>query len=277
MDAVKHVGHDQKGDEPRNQLLIPWVLSLKAALNHGGTRRPKRDRKEAKRKHVQLATVDPDTGWPSVRTVGFRGFLQLSQLDLSEAGTELGNDTCALLFVTDDRADKVRHILDSPMQPHAEVCWWLDEASVQFRISGEIAIATYKSSIPFERALAKSVWMRLQPSTRATFSWPQPGRIQGSSDKDESSSKPESTQHWQADCGEELSTSLDLEGLEQAHFAVVVLVPKRVDELHLGGRQKRRLHTLECMDVNSSTKRRELLDLVQGLLNASWNVQDVNP
>ena len=39
--------------------LVPWVAAVRAALNHGGTRRPKRDRREAKRKQLQLATVDP--------------------------------------------------------------------------------------------------------------------------------------------------------------------------------------------------------------------------
>eukprot|EP00439_Symbiodinium_sp_Y106_P063940 s3152_g9.t5 len=46
---------------------VSWVVALRAALNHGGTRRPKRWRREAKRKQLQLATVDPDTLAPSVR------------------------------------------------------------------------------------------------------------------------------------------------------------------------------------------------------------------
>jgi hypothetical protein len=70
----------------------PWVEPLKRALNHGGARRlrlPQRlfvtfwagtgrkthARSEARRKHVQIATVEPDTGRPTVRTVVFRGFL----------------------------------------------------------------------------------------------------------------------------------------------------------------------------------------------------------
>ena len=38
---------------------IAWVSALRCALQHGGTQRPKRDRREAKRKQLQLATVDP--------------------------------------------------------------------------------------------------------------------------------------------------------------------------------------------------------------------------
>lgn len=50
---------DPKDPEMPPMLAIPWIASLRAALNHGGTRRPKRDRREAKRKQLQLATVDP--------------------------------------------------------------------------------------------------------------------------------------------------------------------------------------------------------------------------
>ena len=57
----------------------PWITSVKKALNHGGTQRPKRDRREANRKNVQLATVDA-SGRPSVRTVVFRGFYQDSPI-----------------------------------------------------------------------------------------------------------------------------------------------------------------------------------------------------
>ena len=53
----------------------PWMAPLKKALQHGGTQRQKRSRSEAKRKHVQIATVDPTSGRPSVRTVVSRGFL----------------------------------------------------------------------------------------------------------------------------------------------------------------------------------------------------------
>lgn len=53
------ISKDSKDPEVPPTLAIPWIAPLRAALNHGGTRRPKRDRREAKRKQLQLATVDP--------------------------------------------------------------------------------------------------------------------------------------------------------------------------------------------------------------------------
>ena len=91
---------NSKSSEP---LAAPWMLPIKKALNHGGTQRSKRDRSEAKRKQLQFATVDPSSGWPSVRTVVFRGFLPSN---LSVIG---GSESCVLTFITDTRSEKVRH------------------------------------------------------------------------------------------------------------------------------------------------------------------------
>ena len=90
---------NSKSSEP---LAAPWMLPIKKALNHGGTQRSKRDRSEAKRKQLQFATVDPSSGWPSVRTVVFRGFLPSN---LSVIG---GSESCVLTFITDTRSEKVR-------------------------------------------------------------------------------------------------------------------------------------------------------------------------
>ena len=143
---------DPKDPEVPPMLAIPWIASLRAALNHGGTRRPKRDRREAKRKQLQLATVDPATLTPSVRTVVFRGFLQAQHLaaDIGSAASdeELEPDTkdsSIMLLITDERAGKVRHLQESFPRSPVELCWWFDEASVQFRIAGRGLIADSKT------------------------------------------------------------------------------------------------------------------------------------
>ena len=93
--------NSKKQSKSSETLAAPWMLPIKKALNHGGTQRSKRDRSEAKRKQLQLASVDPSSGCPSVRTVVFRGFLPN---DLSVLG---GSESCVLTFITDSRSEKV--------------------------------------------------------------------------------------------------------------------------------------------------------------------------
>ena len=99
---------------------------------------------EAKRKQVQLATVDPENGRPSVRTVVFRGFLPGDLLDYgANDGADHTAESCLLCFVTDSRVSKSRHVRDTRDDEGAavELCWWLDEASVQFRVAGRAVLA----------------------------------------------------------------------------------------------------------------------------------------
>lgn len=104
------------------------MVPLKKALNHGGTQRKGRDRSQAKRKHVQIGTVDPLSGRPAVRTVVFRGFLPRKYVD----PTSRGEESCCPMFITDDRSAKFRHLGGEGGVPRpVEVCWWLDEAGVQ--------------------------------------------------------------------------------------------------------------------------------------------------
>jgi len=219
-------------------LAAPWMVPLKAALNHGGTKRPKRDRKEAKRKQVQLATVDPATGRPSARTVAFRGFLMPC-----DAGGTSHEESCILTFVTDSRAEKVVH-LSNPSSAFVEVCWWLDEAAVQFRIAGRAVLAEAGAEDPQLRAVREAIWGRLTPGTRETFTWPSPGMPRAKVAGEESGVVAEVEERCDGsgtgdvapdeECGSPLS---------EAHFAVLLVVPDRVDELRLGGRQKRTIYT----------------------------------
>lgn len=247
-------------------LAAPWMKPLKAALQHGGSQRQKRDRSEAKRKQVQFATVDPETMAPSVRTIVFRGFMPLG-LMLPDDGASGGNideqESCALMFITDSRAAKVRH-LNHPASPSlVECCWWLDEAGVQFRISGRAVLATANSEEPLLRAASMAVWERLQISTKRTFIWQSPGEpIAG------------------ADAGG-IAPGADAEPtLEEAHFALVVVLPERVDELHLGGKQRRVMYTLEGAGADDS-RNSQLAASSTGLLaqhaKTRWRQQAVNP
>ena len=249
----------KRGADPR-EYAAPWMDSLKKALNHGGTQRSKRDRSEAKRKQVQLATVDPASGRPAVRTIVFRGFLA-SELASSDAAPKPKNgESCLLTFITDSRAEKVRHVssAESGRAP-VELCWWLDEAGVQFRISGDAVLASSTSEDPRLRAACEAVWERLGESTRSTFTWPHPGE----------QVSPSNVTRPGGDGGDGGGGGGGV-SLSEAHFRLVVVVPHRVDELRLGGKQKRTLYTLK--DEAPGAGEGPL-----ALLGTEWNVEDVNP
>lgn len=245
--------------------MAPWVLPLKRAMNHGGTQRAKRDRREAKRKQLQLATVDPSSGRPSVRTVVFRGFLPAKHIGGGNG------ESCVLTFITDSRANKVRHLATGPGL--VELCWWLDEAGVQYRISGRAVLASATSTDPELRTICEAIWERLGSGTRSTFTWPQPGAprarsVDGGSPKSKADSTVDMMPEEEA-AGEQVSVSLD-----DANFAVILVFPEVVDELHLGGKQKRYMYTATGALPGGCIEGTELLSWIG---HAAWNVEDVNP
>ncbi|CAK9032676.1 unnamed protein product [Durusdinium trenchii] len=124
--------------------------------------------REAKRKQLQLAMVDPATLAPTVRTVVFRGFARLETESTDE------QESCIMVLISDERAQKVRHIQEGFPNSRVEICW-LDEAGVQFRIAGQALVACADTADEELQQLRRKVWQRLKPSTRQTFSWPQPG------------------------------------------------------------------------------------------------------
>ena len=251
----------KKQPKSSETLAAPWMLPIKKALNHGGTQRSKRDRSEAKRKQLQLASVDPSSGCPSVRTVVFRGFLPI---DLSVIG---GSESCVLTFITDTRSEKVRHIREAEVNAPVELCWWLDDANVQFRISGHAVLATATSEDASLRAACEAVWDRLGSSTRRTFTWPNPG-------EPSAPATAEPPPHAAAAAEEAGDTAGEIAGeiaLADANFCVLLVVPHRVDELRLGGKQRRTLYTLE-RDERGGAAGGALAPL-----GTSWQVQDVNP
>ena len=239
----------KRGPDPR-EYAAPWMDSLKKALNHGGTQRGKRDRSEAKRKQLQLATVDPSTGRPAVRTIVFRGFLASELANSGAAPKPKNGESCLLTFITDSRAEKVRHVSTAPSgRAPVELCWWLDEAGVQYRISGDAVLASATSDDPQLRAACEAVWERLGEGTRSTFTWPNPGE--------------------QVAEGAAVRPAGDGVSLSEANFRLMVVVPHRVDELRLGGKQKRTMYTLsEAPGAGEGPL---------ALLGTEWKVEDVNP
>eukprot|EP00931_Biecheleriopsis_adriatica_P119753 TRINITY_DN9494_c0_g1_i1.p1 TRINITY_DN9494_c0_g1~~TRINITY_DN9494_c0_g1_i1.p1 ORF type:complete len:302 (-),score=53.80 TRINITY_DN9494_c0_g1_i1:96-1001(-) len=249
----------------------PWMVPLKAALNHGGTKRPKRDRREAKRKHVQIATVEPTSGRPSVRTVSFRGFLTAAHT--SGDPTLVNQESCMLTFITDSRAAKVRHLESG--EAYVECCWWLDEAGVQFRLGGPAVVASHTSQDPQVRALCQTVWERLSSSTRQTFTWPLPGapRERAASGESGSTQKPATTETLQDSSGDEG----DAPPMEHAHFSVLVVLPERVDELRLGGRQRRVLYSLDAAAVHEAVTSQACLSSDLWWTATHWRAEEINP
>ena len=239
-------------------LAAPWMHSVKKALNHGGTQRSKRDRSEAKRKQLQLATVDPASGFPSVRTIIFRGFLPSHFVDAASAAT--AGESCVLTFITDTRSEKVRHVREAAGRAPVELCWWLDDANVQLRITGHAVLASATSEDASLRAACEAVWERLGSSTRRTFTWPNPG---------EPTAEPPGAEPDAEAGAEEASDAVSI-ALADTNFCVLLVVPHRVDELRLGGKQQRTLYTLERDQRDSGAG-------ALALPGTDWLVQDVNP
>lgn len=242
------------------------MVPLKSALNYGGSGRK---RTAARRKHVQIATVDPQTGRPSVRTVVFRGFLPQKYVD-DAAGAE---ESCCLCFITDCRAAKFVHLGGGRSQgAPIECCWWLDEAGVQFRISGHALVATARSEDHLLRAAAAEVWGRLGDSTKLQMFWPHPG-----------AARREAVSRDASDAsGLGAAVSKDSVSLESSHFALIILVPDAVDELHLTGRQKRVVYSRAAEAAAAEAARGECegrrdTAALAGLKAAVWTQEDVNP
>lgn len=238
----------------RMPLAAPWMTPLKKALSHGGTQRKARDRSAAKRKHVQIATVDPLSGRPTVRTVVSRGFLPQRFVDGNYGASASKEESCCLTFITDDRSAKFSHLGRGETQGcPIECCWWLDEASVQFRIAGRVLVATARTTDPVLRAAVDDVWGRLGDSTRRQMFWASPGAPSGEGDA-------------------EVPRADDEISLEASHFVLLIVVPDGVDELHLGGGQKRIVYRREDRNLASSPT-----CTLNNLRGAVWSEESVNP
>jgi hypothetical protein len=134
------------------------------------------------------------------------------------------DDSCCPIFITDDRSSKVpSHSSFPTVLPFnnlqfvhlgsghhhgapVELCWWLDEAGVQFRIAGRALIATARSQDAALRSAAMEVWERLAAPTKMQMFWPHPGAVRGAAAEDAAAA---------ADGGLSIDAS---------HFALVIVV-----------------------------------------------------
>lgn len=277
----------------RPQLQAPvWIASLRTALNHGGTRRKKRDRSEAKRKQVQVSTVSQESSGrlrPSCRTMVFRGFCSAAVTNLTtnitsddmkdgSAKSIIVDTTAAAPFpmlVTDTRSRKYADFIGGS---DCEICWWLDEAGVQFRIAGRVLLATgdTKMTSPALWNARRDVWERLSNGSRRTFFWEgEPGTTKNQSDISI------------GDATNNSSNSVGIPTLESVgispYFALCIIIPDRVDELHLGGNQKRFIHSLEILEDTAGSSccggdHADTGDIAQLLLQPQeWTTNEVNP
>ena len=116
-------------------------------------------------------------------------------------------------------------------------------------------LATVNSDDLGLRGLCEEVWARLGTNTRNTFAWPQPGAPLNAGDGSESS-PPRGD-------GEV--------ALRDACFAVLVLLPDAVHELHLGGKQRAYAYALEGGAATPADRLRH------AGAGTSWSVLEVNP
>lgn len=216
-----------------------------------------------------MATVNKKSGRPSVRTVVFRGFCcctaggsgaeEVQTSTLSSIDTSGGDKGASFpMIITDTRSQKYADFVGGS---DCEICWWLDESGVQFRISGRVVLATAKTAHPALLAACQDVWERLSDGTKRTFFWAEPGKPRTAVD---------------AAAG----GVHDEDGGISPHFALCIIVPDRVDELHLGGNQKRLIYLLPTQDAASAAHASATEAAIELLLSGTkhgWSVQDVNP
>jgi hypothetical protein len=176
-----------------------------------------------------------------------------------------------MTFVTDSRAAKVKHVLAG--SSYVECCWWLDEAGVQYRIAGRAVLCFRDSEQPALRNAALAVWDRLGDSTKETFTWSDPGvpipAEKGVGDDDDEKTASAGTSASIVSKDEDAITP----AYDDAHFCLFVVIPETVDELRLGGRQKRLMYRTDPADISLSAGE----SLLPRVLAEAWTVEDVNP
>uniref|UniRef100_A0A7S3G1B0 Pyridoxamine 5'-phosphate oxidase Alr4036 family FMN-binding domain-containing protein n=1 Tax=Palpitomonas bilix TaxID=652834 RepID=A0A7S3G1B0_9EUKA len=222
-----------------------------------------KNRSDVTSRYLQFATVGKD-GFPSNRTVVFRGFCEVTSGDdakeVGESGDEKrrdgggdgaffsptsaisGDGDSALYFITDGRSEKVEEI--GREGGVAEACWYLPITREQFRIRGDVHLVNAESEASGRYQLSvrrEEVWQRMSESARAQFAWPAPGS---------------------ARCGDEefasSSSQID-EKVPLPNFLLMVLLPTRVDHLQL--KPKPNLRTIHTF----------------GSASQQWEEREVNP
>ena len=188
-------------------MLPPWRSSLSSAIH--------RNRSKPYSRYFQLATVTPE-GYPTNRTVVFRGFLD--------------DEQSSLKIITDLRSAKIP---DIESQEIGEICWYFTKTREQFRISGNLRLITVKEADLDLQKARKIAWHDLSDGARSQFAWPDPA--QPAADKEAFEIDP-------------LDPHSPLN-----NFCLLLLIPKKIDHLQLrGDPQQRCIYQLEKDDTWSS-------------------------
>ena len=137
-----------------------WRTALKKALDA--------NKSVPNAKYFQVATTqantstndqDDDSGFPAIRTVVFRGFLDRDQTKVT--------------FVTDKRSKKVG---DLTANKKCEICWYFPTSREQFRLRGFANVITNESTDDVDMKDRSISWKKMRPGARGQFSWPEPGQ-----------------------------------------------------------------------------------------------------
>lgn len=181
------------------QTIPKWRSYLQKALH--------KNRSQVFSKYIQLATVTQE-GYPSNRTVVFRGFLENSN---------------GLQIITDTRSEKYSHLEANPI---GEICWYFAKTREQFRIRGKIDLITENSDNLTLKKARKQAWEKLSNSGKEQFYWLPPKQKKIEKEK------------------ERQIIDID-EKNPPSNFCLLLLNPHQVDHLELRGNpQNRYLYTL---------------------------------
>ena len=198
-----------------------WRTALKKALDA--------NKSVPNAKYFQVATTqantstndqDDDSGFPAIRTVVFRGFLDRDQTKVT--------------FVTDTRSKKVG---DLTANKKCEICWYFPTSREQFRLRGFANVITNESTDDVDMKDRSISWKKMRPGARGQFSWPEPGQ-------------PRLPEHEEAyDVDRLIEDEHEYENLWPKdnvleNFCLVTVDVNRIDHLELKG-NKRYLYSLQ--------------------------------
>ena len=137
-------------------------------------------------------------------------------------------------------------------------------------MSGQGIVANADSEEPVLRDMCHAMWERLKPSTREQFFWPAPGETLTPRAEDfAAASEKQSTEGLAAESTKML--------LDEANFSVIVVLPEAVDELRLGGKQRRNLYRLAAREADDALEDDTVARRLQRWSVAEWDQVAVNP
>ena len=189
-------------------MLPPWRSLLASAIH--------RNRSKPYSRYFQLATVTPD-GYPSNRTVVFRGFLD--------------DEHSSIKIITALRSAKIK---DIEHQAIGEICWYFTKTREQFRINGNLRLVTALDTHLDLQKARKTTWHDLSDAARSQFTVADPTQS----------------------VAEKSTFAVDLPdpNIPLDNFCLLLLIPRKIDHLQLRlDPQKTCVYTLEA-DSTWSTR-----------------------